>query len=126
MIKDHSNNERGNPLPPLVLLLISNKEWEIYSPVHFHCIDRRNLTLTLNTTLTLTLNLAQILDPEPNLKTNPKFKMGGVWMDILCKEGFNAPSTDRLVHTTAFVAPFVEYWLEWKMAKWKDQFDNPP
>ena len=69
MVKDHSDNERGNPLPPHGLLFpISNK-------VVFIC-------------------------------TNP----------------------DRIAHTTAFVTPVVEHWLERELAQWvhpmKDRSDD--
>ena len=37
--------------------------------------------------------------------------------------------TDRIAHTTAFVTPVVEHWLEQEIAQWvhpmKDQSDNP-
>ena len=37
--------------------------------------------------------------------------------------------TDRIAHTTAFVTPVVEHWLEQEIAHWvhsmKDQSDNP-
>ena len=40
-----------------------------------------------------------------------------------------APSTDRIAHTTAFVTPVVEHWLERKIAQWvhtmKDRSDDP-
>ena len=37
--------------------------------------------------------------------------------------------TDRIAHTTAFVTPVVEHWLEWEIAQWvhpmKDRSDDP-
>ena len=37
--------------------------------------------------------------------------------------------TDKIAHTTAFVTPVVEHWLEWEIAQWvhpmKDRSDNP-
>ena len=37
--------------------------------------------------------------------------------------------TDRITHTTAFVTPVVEHWLEWEIAQWvhpmKDRSDDP-
>ena len=37
--------------------------------------------------------------------------------------------TDRIAHTTAFVTPVVEYWLEREIAQWvklmKDRSDDP-
>ena len=37
--------------------------------------------------------------------------------------------TDRITHTTTFVTPFVEHWLEREMTQWiaiKGQSDDPP
>ena len=71
VIKDHSDSERGNPLPPHGLLFpISSKG---------------------------------------------SFYMHG--------------PTDRIIHTTAFVTPVVEHWLEREIAQWvqpmKDRCDDP-
>ena len=37
--------------------------------------------------------------------------------------------TDRIIHTTAFVTPVVEHWLEQEIAQWvhpmKDRSDDP-
>ena len=70
MVKDHSDSERGNPLPPHRLL------FPISSNDSFICII-----------------------------------------------------PDRIIHTTAFVAPAVEHWLEREIAQWvhpmKDRSDDP-
>ena len=71
MVKDHSDSEKGNPLPPHRLLFpISSK--------------------------------------------------GSFYMHH---------PTDRITHTTAFVTPVVEHWLEREIAKWvhsmKDRSDDP-
>ena len=38
-------------------------------------------------------------------------------------------SINRIAHTTAFVTPVVEHWLEWEIAQWvhpmKDWSDDP-
>ena len=70
MVNDHSDSERGNPLPPHRLLFpISSKFFYRHYP------------------------------------------------------------TDRITHTTAFVTPFVEHWLERKISQWvhpmKDGPDDP-
>ena len=71
MVKDHSDREKGNPLPPHRLLLSINSKGS------FIC-------------------------------TIP---------------------TDRITHTTAFVTPVVEHWLEREIAQWvhptKDRSDDP-
>ena len=70
MVKDHSDSEKGNPLPPHRLLLSINS-----------------------------------------------------------KGSFICTSTDRITHTTAFVTPVVEHWLEREIAQWvhpmKDRSDDP-
>ena len=71
MVKDHSDSEKGNPLPPHRLLLSINSKGYFY--MHH--------------------------------------------------------PTDRITHTTAFVTPVVEHWLEREIAQWvhpmKDRSDDP-
>ena len=59
MVKDHSDSEKGNPLPPHRLLI--------------------------------------------------DYQQGFFYMHH---------STDRITHTTAFVTPVVEHWLEQEIAQW--------
>ena len=70
MVKDHSDSEKGNPLPPHRLLL-----------------------------------------------------------SISSKGSFICTIPDRITHTTAFVTPVVEHWLEREIAQWvhpmKDRSDDP-
>ena len=70
MVKDHSDSERRNPLPPHGLLFPINSKGFFY--MHH--------------------------------------------------------PTDRIAHTTAFVTPVVEHWLEWEIAQWvhlmKDRSDD--
>ena len=71
MVKDHSDSEKGNPLPPHRLLFPINSKGLFYT---------------------------------------------------------HHP-TDRIAHTTAFVTPVVEHWLEREIAQWvlpmKDRSDDP-
>ena len=71
MVKDHSDSEKGNPLPPHRLLFPISSIWFFYM---YH-------------------------------------------------------PTDRIAHTTAFVTPVVEHWLEREIAQWvhpmKDRSDDP-
>ena len=62
MVKNHSDSERGNPLPPRVLLFTLNSKVKKYIYVHL--------------------------------------------------------PTDRIAHTTAFIKPVVEDWLEGEIAQW--------
>ena len=68
MVKDHSDSEKGNLLPPHWLLLLINSKGLLYA-------------------------------------------------------------TDMITHTTAFVTPVVEHWLEREIAQWvhpmKDRSDDP-
>ena len=70
MIKDYSDSEKGNPLPPHRLLLSINS-----------------------------------------------------------KGSFICTIPDRIAHTTAFVTPVMEHWLEREIAQWvhamKDRSDDP-
>ena len=72
MVKDHSDSEKGNPLPPHRLLLSINSKGSFICTVRI---------------------------------------------------------TDRITHTTAFVTPVVEHWLEREIAQWvhpmKDRSDDP-
>ena len=66
MVKDYSDSERGNPLPPHGLLfLISSNGSFMHHP------------------------------------------------------------TDKITHTTAFVTPVVEHWLEQEIAQWVNYSTNP-
>ena len=71
MVKDHSDSEKGNPLPPHWLLFLINSKGIFY--MHH--------------------------------------------------------PTDRIAHTTAYVTPVVEHWLEREIAQWvhpmKDRSDDP-
>ena len=71
MVEDHSDSEKGNPLPPHRLLLSINSKGSFY--MHH--------------------------------------------------------PTDRITHTTAFVTPVVEHWLEREIAQWvhpmKDRSEDP-
>ena len=71
MVKDYSDSERENPLPPHGLLFLINSKGSFY--MHH--------------------------------------------------------PTDRIAHTTAFVTPVVEHWLEREIAQWvhslKDRSDDP-
>ena len=67
MVMDHSDSEKGNPLPPHGLLF-------------------------------------------------PKYKQGFFYMQH---------PTDRISHSTAFVTPVVEHWLERKIAQWVNSVVEP-
>ena len=48
---------------------------------------------------------------------------------ISSKGSFMCHPTDRIIHTTAFVTPVMEHWLEREIAQWvhtmKDRSDDP-
>ena len=53
----------------------------------------------------------------------------GLLFPINSKGSFICTIPDRITHTTAFVAPVVEHWLEREIAQWvhpmKDRSDDP-
>ena len=53
----------------------------------------------------------------------------GLLFSINSKGSFICTIPDRITHTTAFVTPFVEHWLEREIAQWvhsmKDRSDDP-
>ena len=53
----------------------------------------------------------------------------GLLFQINSKGSFICTIPDRIAHTTAFVTPVVEHWLEREIAQWvhlmKDQSDDP-
>ena len=52
MIKDHSDNERGNPLPPHGLLFPISSKGILYAPYHGLCYTSRGaLTGTRNSSM---------------------------------------------------------------------------
>ena len=95
MVKDHSDSEKGNPLPPHGLLFpISSKGYSM-SITHRHDSTYHGLCYASTPRLVL-------LCPSP---------------------------TYMIAHTTAFVTPVVEHWLEREIAQWvhpmKDRSDDP-
>ena len=42
----------------------------------------------------------------------------GLFFSISSKGSFLCIIPDRITHTTAFVTPVVEHWLEWEIAQW--------
>ena len=53
----------------------------------------------------------------------------GLLFPISSKGFYMHHPKDRIIHTTAFVTPVVEQWLEWEIAQWvqpmKDWSDDP-
>ena len=94
MVEDHSDSEKGNPLPPHGLLFPINSRVILYAPSHRLDSTYHGLCYTSRGAL------AYMHHP-----------------------------TDRIAHTTAFVTPVVEHWLEREVAQWvhpmKDRSDDP-
>ena len=156
MVKDHSDNEKGNPLLPHRLLLSINSKgsfictippvmehWleqeidihtEIHTCMHLSIQTNRQTvrykdTQTYNQTIHLRLYGVRhmVKDHSDSEKGNPlpPHRL------LLSIRGFfymHHP-TDRIKHTTAFVTPVVEHWLEREIAQWvhpmKDRSDDP-
>ena len=55
---------------------------------------------------------------EKSKRGNPLLPHGLLFF-INSKGSFICTMTDRITHTTAFVTPVVEHWLEWEIAQYK-------
>ena len=106
-VKDHSDSEKGNPLPSHRLHFLIN------SKVSFIC------TIPLFYLMTHSTHFCKY-----------SYMASDIWLrTILIVRGNPLPPqqqgffymhhpTDRIVHTTAFVTPVVEHWLEREIAQW--------
>ena len=100
MVKDHSNSERENPLPYFHWLLFP--------------IRRQEGNVLFNDALnTFYLRLYavghMVNDPSDSQRGNPLPPLHEI-LFLISRKG----STERIAHTTSFVIPVVEHWLERK------------
>ena len=99
MVKDHSDSKRGNPLPPHGLL------FPISSKGSFMCIIPQT---------------GQHIPQAHRTMSENSYHMSVRYIR-------NSP--DRITHTTVFVTPVVEHWLERETAQWvhpmNDRSDDP-
>ena len=69
-----------------------------------------------------------VKDHSDNEKGNP-LQPHGLLFPIISKGFYMHHPADRIAHTTAFVTPVVEHWLEREIAQWvhpmKDRTDDP-
>ena len=147
MVKNHSASEKGNPLPPHRLLLSIN------SKGYFICTIPDRITHT-TACYTSCGALAGTREREMFYLTTHSthfiygYLASGIWLrtiqiargnplpphgllfPISSKGSFICTIPDRIAHTTAFVIPVVEHWLEREIAQWvhpmKDRSDDPP
>ena len=107
MVKDHSDSEKRNPLPPHRLLL--SIMW------------KGNVFLFNDALNTFYLRLYGVIhmvkDHSDNEKGNP-LPPHRLLFPINSKGSFICTIPDRITHTTAFVTPIVEHWLEQEIAQW--------
>ena len=102
MVKDHTDSESGNPLPPHGLLFPINSKGSFIWTIHRQDSTYHGLCYTSRGALAGTINTS--MGPP--------------------HEGFfymHHP-TDRITHTTAFVTPVVEHWLEREVKAFSDYF----
>ena len=65
-----------------------------------------------------------VKDHSDSQRGNP-LQQHGLLFSISNKGSFICIIPDRITHTTVFVTPVVEHWLELEIAQWvKDRFDN--
>ena len=111
MVKDHSDSERGNPLPPHGLLISKNKECNLYPKIRIY-------------------GVRHMVKDHSNSERGNLLPPHRLLLSINSKGYFicNIP-TDRIAHTTAFVTPVVEHWQEQEIAEWvhpmKDRSNDP-
>ena len=110
MVKDRSDSERENLLPPLHGLLFLVGNGKLYLRVHIYIqVSGHACSLAQPLAWPVTLSGAGFL--------------------INSKGSFICPIPDRTAHTTAFVTPVVEHWMEREIAQWvhsiEDRSDYP-
>ena len=71
-----------------------------------------------------------VKDHSDSEKGNPPLPPRRLLLSINSKGSFICHHhTDRIIHTTAFITPVVEHWLEREIAQWvhpmKDRSDDP-
>ena len=99
MVKDHSENERGNPLPPL------------------HEKDEMFLFNDAPSTFYLRLYGVRLMVKNHSYRERLNLLPPHMLFFPISIKGLHHP-TDRITHTTAFVTPAVGHWLEYKIAQW--------
>ena len=66
-----------------------------------------------------------VKDHSDSERENPLLPLHGLFFSISSKESFICTITiDRIAHTTVFVTPVMEHWLEREIAQ-RDRSDNP-
>ena len=59
-----------------------------------------------------------IKDHSDSERENPMQPLHGLLFLLAARVLFIHHPTDRTTHTTAFVTPIMEHWLEWELAQW--------
>ena len=109
MVKDHSDSERGNLLPPLHGLL-----FPISSKGSFICTipDRTAHTMAFVTPVVehwLEQDIAKWVDPTTHHTMSER---------SYHRATSHSYPTKRIAHISAFVIPVMEHWLEREIAQW--------
>ena len=136
MVKDHSDSERGNPLPPHGLLFSINSKGSLYAPSHRQDNTYHSLCYTTRGALAGRRNSSMAPDHEESIR-----RPIAPWVNTLTTELHLAPghmikNTQRkplhrplifyihhptyriYIYTTVIVTPIVEHWLEQETAQW--------
>ena len=115
MVKDHSDSERGNLLPPLhgLLFVISSK-------CFFICIvpDRIAHTTAFATPVVENWLEREMAERVSQRERKPTAATWATLSDQQQVFFYVHHPTDRTAHTTAFATPVVENWLEREIAEW--------
>ena len=123
MVKDHTDNRRGNPLLPHGYYFRLAARILLYSSSHRQDNTHQNLCYTSCGALAGTRNSSMGPPDEGSIR-----RPIALWANALTTE-LHIAHKNRITHTTAFVTPVVEHWLEKKIDQWfhqmKDRSDDP-
>ena len=125
MVKDHSDSEKGNLLPPHGLLLSINSKVLLYAPSHRQDSTYHSLCYTSHGALAGTRNSSMGPPHEGSIR-----RPIAPWANALTTELHPPPShrQDNTYHNLCYTSRGA-HWLEREIAQWvhpmKDRSDDP-
>ena len=108
MVKNHSDSERGNPLPPLITLLfpVSREEGRFFF-----------FNDALNTFYVRLYGVGHMIKDHSDSERGYLVPPHGLLFPISREGHFMCHPTDRIVRTMTFDTPVVEHWLGRKIVQ---------
>ena len=90
-----------------------------FSQKQFYCFIRKEIFyLTMHSTHFIYGYMASDISVHSDSKRENLLSPHRLLFLISSKFFYMHHSTDRITHTTTFVTPVVEHWLEWEIAQW--------